>query len=52
MVNNYTDREREMSRDIVLIHGYSDQGKSIRTWRDKLCGDPARDVKTIGIGNH
>jgi hypothetical protein len=52
MVNNCTDREREMSRDIVLIHGYSDQGKSFRTWRDKLCGDPARDVKTIGIGNY
>ena len=52
MVNNDTDREREMSRDIVLIHGYSDQGKSFRTWSEKLCGDPARDVKTIGIGNY
>jgi hypothetical protein len=41
-----------MSRDIVLIHGYSDQGKSFRTWRDKLCSDPPRDVKTIGIGNY
>jgi len=41
-----------MARDIVLIHGYSDQGKSFQTWRDKLCSDPARDIKTIGIGNY
>jgi hypothetical protein len=41
-----------MSRDVVLIHGYSDKGASFRSWRDKLCSDPARDVKTIGIGNY
>jgi hypothetical protein len=41
-----------MKRDVVLIHGYSDQGASFRTWRDKLCTDPARDIKTIGVGNY
>lgn len=40
-----------MSRNVVLIHGYSDKGASFRTRRDKLCVDPVRDVKMIGIGN-
>jgi hypothetical protein len=41
-----------MSRDVVLIHGYSDKGASFRAWRDKLCVNPTRDVTTIGIGNY
>ena len=45
--------EENMNRPIILIHGYSDNGKSFRTWREKLgSGEPAWKIDTISAGNY
>lgn len=42
-----------MKRPIILIRGYSDNGASFRTWREKLgSGDPAWEIDTISTGNY
>jgi hypothetical protein len=47
------DGEHKVSRHVVLIHGYSDKGRSFQTWRTKLSsGNPAWEIDTIGIGSY
>jgi pimeloyl-ACP methyl ester carboxylesterase len=42
-----------MNRPIILIHGYSDNGSSFRTWREKLgSGAPTWNIDTISAGNY
>lgn len=37
---------------VVLVHGYSDKGESLKVWQRRLCDHGGYDVKTISLCNY